>query len=70
MQALCDVLRRPGVRCDDLDAVLEGLGSYAVQGIDFVDGYLCARGTADGACVWTFIRRDFEARVELGEFPA
>ncbi len=70
MHALYDLLRRPGIRCNDLDAVLEGLGWYALHGIDFVDGYLCARGTGSGTCVWTFNHRDFEGRVRLGNMPA
>ncbi len=70
MHSLSDLLRRSGIQCDDLDAVLEGLALYALHNIDFVDGYLCARGTGSGSCVWTFNRRDFEGRVRLGELPA
>jgi len=70
MRALCGLVRAPGVSCDDLDAVLEGLAVYAFDGIDFVDGYLGARATAAGNCVWTFNRRHFEGRARLGELPA
>ncbi len=70
MRALCGLLRTPGVVCDDLDAVLDALAAYALDGIDFVDGYLGARATAAGSCVWTFNRRHFEGRARLGELPA
>jgi predicted nucleic acid-binding protein len=59
-ETLSGFLTAPGIEAEDLDVVLESLHLAATRNVDFVDAYLAARATREGAPVCTFDASDFE----------